>query len=1176
MERGAYKSNLCTDSWYLRKKRAVEKAASNPLQTNISDYWDISVIDNIQKLLSENERLSLLLQQFTDFQGTDSSKQFSACIQGNFANILRQFFLNAQKNEGQCSTHRRYPPILKKFATVVFILAGPMAYELIQQNMPQALPGIRTVQGAIHSEYKTIPEGYFRFDELRQHIDCYNAPLCVSIAEDATRIVGKVDYDNETNRCVGFVLPLDHNGLPKGDSFIASSFAAIHAMFQNNSVAKYAYVYMAQSLANNVPAFCLACMGTDNKFIALSLMQRWKYIVTECNKRNIAVVSFGGDGDSRIMKCMKVSSTLFTQQYDPYAVCIPSDNLYNATSAIPNNWAEWFFTTDSVPCFVQDTVHVAVKLKSRLLKPQIVLPMGNYFADSHHLHTLRSLYGKDKHGLRLKDVNHKDKQNFQAVINITNTLNLLSHIPQASGTRCYVKIIKYVIDSYLDKSIEPLQRIEKSWYAIFVLRYWRKWIILNSHYTLRDNFITSNAYCGVELNGHALINFLRMIRDNGNSSSFTPWLLGSQTCESTFRAVRSMSTVFSTVINFGMLGLLRRLHRLHIQLVIQAETKEDIVFPRVLKHEYKHAGRNLVNNYVLTDITDDDIYQVVKKAQAQAKLTIEELGMANLFSKHLLDNEKIPGIDGGREGNAEQCEDEEEQCEDEEDEYTNDNKPSDEEYSNHRDCIAQMPQETSTEEVAVISSDLDKLSEHNVIESQEMKQLEKHHQFKRLLSDTIPMYERVETQNKELRKHHGKQFSPFVELEVSKSKSVFIRKTTVVWLFQEGERVSIDRLFRVWHKQPFSTTDHVITNSNALSLINTSINDISCAPVSAVICNDAGSIIVSNDTSSTCAPRTTVISNDAGSTVVSNDTSSTCAPVTTGICTFNKDDINSVTTYAANKLLCTVTGNVCSSSSDNSDIVNLTCLDDDGDAQDNRDVWVKIGRMSLLWNHQHMILKGEWLCDTHMNAVQLLLKSEFPQINGLMNTVGILQKGVKLVDGSIQILHVNSNHWITVSTMQSSQTKYDITVYDSSNSHLSEGVKVLLANLIRTPRKRLQIRIANVVRQAGYNDCGVFAAAYCTALANGQDPVTFVYNQSIMRKHLEQCLSNAKLMPFPVIKARRGGNPRYDEVDVYCLCRSVDDGSPMVCCDKCTEWFHLSCVNAKVITEDRWYCQTCS
>ena len=75
-----------------------------------------------------------------------------------------------------------------------------------------------------------------------------------------------------------------------------------------------------------------------------------------------------------------------------------------------------------------------------------------------------------------------------------------------------------------------------------------------------------------------------------------------------------MSSVYSTVINFGMLGLLRRLHRLHIQLALQAETKEEIIFPRIIKHEHKQR-KNSVKNYVLVDVTDDEIYHIIKKAQ---------------------------------------------------------------------------------------------------------------------------------------------------------------------------------------------------------------------------------------------------------------------------------------------------------------------------------------------------------------------------------------------------------------------------------------------------------------------------------------------------------------------------------------------------------------------------------
>ena len=41
-------------------------------------------------------------------------------------------------------------------------------------------------------------------------------------------------------------------------------------------------------------------------------------------------------------------------------------------------------------------------------------------------------------------------------------------------------------------------------------------------------------------------------------------------------------------------------------------------------------------------------------------------------------------------------------------------------------------------------------------------------------------------------------------------ETIYIRKSTLVWLFQEGERVSSDRLFRVRVKQPYSTSLHHI------------------------------------------------------------------------------------------------------------------------------------------------------------------------------------------------------------------------------------------------------------------------------------------------------------------------------------------------------------------------------
>ena len=70
-----------------------------------------------------------------------------------------------------------------------------------------------------------------------------------------------------------------------------------------------------------------------------------------------------------------------------------------------------------------------------------------------------------------------------------------------------------------------------------------------------SNFITYNAYSCIELNSHSFILLLLIMRDqipNGNNH-FLPWLLGSQACEQIFRAARSMTLTFSTLINFSTL-----------------------------------------------------------------------------------------------------------------------------------------------------------------------------------------------------------------------------------------------------------------------------------------------------------------------------------------------------------------------------------------------------------------------------------------------------------------------------------------------------------------------------------------------------------------------------------------------------------------------------------------------
>jgi len=167
-------------------------------------------------------------------------------------------------------------------------------------------------------------------------------------------------------------------------------------------------------------------------------------------------------------------------------------------------------------------------------------------------------------------------------------------------------------------------------------------------------------------------------------------------------------------------------------------------------------------------------------------------------------------------------------------------------------------------------------------------------------------------------------------------KTVLIRKTTAIWLFQETERVSTDRLFRVRIKQPFTTTPTTITSYAT-----------PCASKSSQIDS-----IQSQDT---------LIIED------NNDTKQDAVP---------KE-------------------------------ISLKSTE-----------WVHIRSYKLTLAEKAMLTNNHWLSDLHLNAVQELLKIQFPHIGGLRNTVTVIHtmQMQPLPKGSIQTLHVCGNHWIVAST----------------------------------------------------------------------------------------------------------------------------------------------------------------
>ena len=144
-------------------------------------------------------------------------------------------------------------------------------------------------------------------------------------------------------------------------------------------------------------------------------------------------------------------------------------------SAIDPNFKLPEFYSKILPPFIctQGTVHVGAKLKARLLKPSISMPLGKFFTFPGHLSVLIINVSKYKHLLTPSDLSSKNKMNFASVIKIyyPKIWDLLKlHVPESEGTVLYLQIMYFVIISYLSTTMTIADRIYFLWITIFLIR----------------------------------------------------------------------------------------------------------------------------------------------------------------------------------------------------------------------------------------------------------------------------------------------------------------------------------------------------------------------------------------------------------------------------------------------------------------------------------------------------------------------------------------------------------------------------------------------------------------------------------------------------------------------------------------------------------------------------------
>jgi len=388
------------------------KLKYDPNQPLITDY--MSIVCKVHDILQNADSTEMETSAEAANDEDEKSQQIQTLVEDPFdsapstkfsnalsTELFKKLMTNAQRNCSTMPQGRRHNEIMKKFSLSLLLMTGPSAYKIIHSNMPEAFPSLSTIQREANKHYQPIKEGEFLFDKLLAHLDAYSAPHIISVSEDATRVVSRIDYDGKSDCIVGFVLPLGENSLPEHGYFDATSFERIEQMFLTSKKSTNAYIYMAQAMSLTVPPFCLAVIGTDNCFDATVVLNRWQYIVQQCNARNIKVISFNSDGDSRLLTSMRLSIKLHNYLPKQYQQQYNSLNEVALQSlAIPTSWSSWFSAKNVVnTTFVQDPVHLAVKLKARLLTYSQILPMGNFCALSTHLSLIQASFTKEQHNL---------------------------------------------------------------------------------------------------------------------------------------------------------------------------------------------------------------------------------------------------------------------------------------------------------------------------------------------------------------------------------------------------------------------------------------------------------------------------------------------------------------------------------------------------------------------------------------------------------------------------------------------------------------------------------------------------------------------------------------------------------------------------------------------------------
>lgn len=278
------------------------------------------------------------------------------------------------------------------------------------------------------------------------------------------------------------------------------------------------------------------------------------------------------------------------------------------------------------PFNIQDLFHILTKLRNLILRTLAKpgkLPIGKkFFVQKGHLQFLLDNFRKDEHQLTASILDPVDKQNVGSALRMCDhkVIRLLNeNLPRSEGTVAFLEIMRSAYDSFYDPNLTPLERVGRIWHSVFILRIWRDYIMSQDNLTVKENFLTPASYICIEINAHSIVQLILYLKENNLDEWFMPFIFDSQACESFFRQVRSLTTVYCRVANCSVKEIIGRINK--IQLSNDITNTSPFEFPRA-KNSKEFANKTYHHLP-----TKEELFEAIEQSQRSAIQYSKQIGL---------------------------------------------------------------------------------------------------------------------------------------------------------------------------------------------------------------------------------------------------------------------------------------------------------------------------------------------------------------------------------------------------------------------------------------------------------------------------------------------------------------------------------------------------------------------